>query len=277
MLNQKRSKTAWKLRFEVLLVLLVLSPALLAPVLARHDPHQIRLDRRMQEPSFEFPLGTDAMGRCVLCRLLYAFRVTPVAALCVTLFSVAVGTSVGLFSGYYGGKIDQFLMRGVEGLLAFPSIGLALVLVAFLGSGLWTVALSLAAVHWAEYARIIRTIALALKQKAFVEAARAMSATDARIMICHILPNTLGPILVMATRSMGWSILSFSGLSFLGLGADPGTAEWGLMIGEGRFYLRTAPRLVTAPGLTIMLVVVLVNILGDSLRDRVGGNPGGIR
>ncbi len=272
MLNQKRSKTSWKLRLKVLLVLLVLSPVFLAPVFARHDPHQIQLKRRMQDPSFEFPLGTDAMGRCVLCRLLYAFRVTPVAALSVTLFSVLVGTSVGLFSGYYGGKIDQLLMRGVEGILAFPSIGLVLVLVAFLGAGLWTVALALAAVHWAEYARIVRTTTLSLKQKAFVEATKAMSATDVRVMICHLLPNTLGPILVMATRSMGWAVLSFSGLSFLGLGADPGTAEWGLMISEGRFYLRTAPRLVTAPGLTIMLVVVLANVLGDSLRDCLGGN-----
>ena len=170
--------------------------------------------------------------------------------------------------------MDQMLMRLVEGILAFPAIGLVLVMVAFLGSGLWTIALALSMVHWAEYARIVRNTTLVLKQNEFVEAARALGATDARIIVYHILCNSLGPILVMATRSMGWAILSFSGLSFLGLGADPGTAEWGLMISEGRFYLRTAPRLVIAPGVTIMLIVIMVNVLGDSLRDHFGGNPG---
>ena len=240
------------------------------PLIAPHDPDVIQLSARLQGMSLEYPLGTDHMGRCVLSRLIHAFRVTPLAAVLVVALAAIVGTAVGLVSGYAGGTVDSLIMRAVEGIFIFPAIAIALVIAAVLGLGMWAMVISLAAVHWAEYARVVRNLTLAEKSKPYEMAARAVGVGPLRIVFRHLLPNIVHPVIVLATFSLSWAILSFSGLSFLGLGAEPGTPEWGLMIAEGRGYMRSHPVLILAPGLTIMATVIAFNALGDALRDRFG-------
>ena len=240
------------------------------PLIAPHDPNVIHLSARLQGMSLEYPLGTDHMGRCVLSRLIHAFRVTPLAAVLVVALAATVGTAVGLVSGYAGGTVDSLIMRAVEGIFIFPAIAIALVIAAVLGLGMGAMVISLAAVHWAEYARVVRNLTLAEKAKPYEMAARAVGVGPLRIVFRHLLPNIVHPVIVLATFSLSWAILSFSGLSFLGLGAEPGTPEWGLMIAEGRGYMRSHPVLILAPGLTIMATVIAFNALGDALRDRFG-------
>lgn len=250
----------------VLLLLFLL--ALLAPAIVPNDPYLGRLQDRLLPPSLEFPLGTDAMGRCLFSRLLMALRVTPAAASLLVLISLAVGTAIGLACGYVGGPVDRVLMRVAEGILVFPAIGLALVLSAFLGIGLWSMVWSLAAVHWADYARLMRNITVAERVRPYVLAATALGTPPPAILVRHLLPNTLAPLAVMATFSLSWAVLSFAGLSFLGLGAEPGTPELGLMIAEARSHMREHPRLMLVPGLVIVAMLIALNLLGDGLRDR---------
>lgn len=239
------------------------------PLVAPHDPSMIDLANRLLAPSLDHPLGTDHMGRCVFSRLIHGFRVTPLAALLVVALAVATGTAVGLVSGYAGGLTDSLIMRVVEGFFVFPAIAVALVLSAVLGLGMGATVVALAAVHWAEYARVVRNLTLAEKAKPYELAARAAGISPPRILFRHLLPGMVHPIAVLATFSLSWAILSFSGLSFLGLGAEPGTPEWGLMIAEGRAFMRDHPRLILVPGLTIVAIVILFNMLGESLRDRL--------
>lgn len=239
------------------------------PFVAPHDPSVIDLGNRLLAPNFDYPLGTDHMGRCVFSRLIHGFRVTPLAAFLVVALAVATGTAVGLISGYAGGLTDSLIMRVVDGFFVFPAIAVALVLAAVLGLGMGATVVALAAVHWAEYARVVRNLTLAEKAKPYELAARAAGISPLRILFRHLLPGMVHPIAVLATFSLSWAILSFSGLSFLGLGAEPGTPEWGLMIAEGRAFMRDHPRLILVPGLTIVAIVILFNVLGDSLRDRL--------
>lgn len=248
-----------------LVALLVASGPLVAP----HDPSMIDLANRLLAPSLDHPLGTDHMGRCVFSRLIHGFRVTPLAAFLVVSLAAATGTAVGLVSGYAGGLTDSLIMRVVEGFFVFPAIAVALVLAAVLGLGMGATVVALAAVHWAEYARVVRNLTLAEKAKPYELAARAAGISPLRILFRHLLPGMVHPITVLATFSLSWAILSFSGLSFLGLGAELGTPEWGLMIAEGRAFMRDHPRLILVPGLTIVAIVILFNVLGDSLRDRL--------
>ncbi|WP_316976826.1 ABC transporter permease [Shumkonia mesophila] len=248
---------------------LVLALVTVGPLLAPHDPSAIDLANRLLGPTLDHPLGTDHMGRCVLSRLIYGFRVTPLAAFVVVALAAIAGTAVGLVSGYAGGLPDSLIMRVVEGFFVFPAIAVALVLAAVLGLGMGATVVALAAVHWAEYARVVRNLTLAEKAKPYELAARAAGISPLRILFRHLLPGMVHPIAVLATFSLSWAILSFSGLSFLGLGAEPGTPEWGLMIAEGRAFMRDHPRLILVPGLTIVAIVVLFNVLGDSLRDRM--------
>lgn len=263
------SPASWTRRAGLGAVLVVLLLMAAAPLLAPHDPTVISLGNRLKGISLAYPLGTDHMGRCVLSRLIHGFRVTPLAALAVVALAAGVGTVVGLLSGYAGGRADSLIMRVVDGFFVFPAIAVALVLAAVFGLGLTATVLALAAVHWAEYARIVRNLTLAEKAKPYELAARAAGIGPLRILFRHLLPSMVHPIVVLATFSLSWAILSFSGLSFLGLGSAPGSPEWGLMIAEGRAFMRDHPRLILAPGLTIMAIVVLFNALGDSLRDRL--------
>jgi peptide/nickel transport system permease protein len=241
--------------------------ALLAPVLAPHDPLQQSLYQRLQPPSLEHPLGTDDFGRDILSRVIYGARVSLRIGLVAVSMALAVGTSLGLLAGYRGGWVDAVIMRGVDILLAFPSILLAIAIVAVMGPGIGNAMIAVSVVMVPQYARLVRASVLSIREMAYVEAARALGAGDARIVLRGILPNCMAPLIVQSTLSMGTAILDAAGLSFLGLGAQPPTPEWGAMLSGGRELLLQAPWVMAFPGLAIFVVVLGLNLFGDGLRD----------
>ena len=230
----------------------LLALVICGPWLAPNDPYHADILNRLSAPSLAYPLGTDAMGRCVLSRLLFGARLTTMAAVTVVVAAATVGTLVGLVAGYAGGLLDRMSMRIVEGISVLPALAVSLVVAGILGLSLTAVIIALAAVHWTEYARVVRNVTMVERSKPYVLAAEAIGAPGWRVVFRHLLPNIFGPLLVLAAYSLSWVILSFAGLSFLGLGVEPGTPEWGRMIAEARAYMRVHPRLVLAPGLTIM-------------------------
>jgi ABC-type dipeptide/oligopeptide/nickel transport system permease subunit len=241
--------------------------ALAAPVLAPHNPTEVSLENRILSPSGAFPLGADHLGRDELSRLLYGGRATLGTASVVLAMVMIIALVVGASSGYYGGWLDTLLMGLVDLLLAFPGLILAVAIAGTLGPSLINVLIAMAAVWWAGYARLIRGMVLAMREREFVEAARAIGASDRRIMINHIARNILGPFVVLATLDMGSIVLGIAGLNFLGLGAQPPTPEWGAMLNDARPFLQSAPQLLLYPGAAIVLVVLGFNLLGDGLRD----------
>jgi peptide/nickel transport system permease protein len=241
--------------------------ALAAPLLAPHDPTAISLEKRLLAADRDFPLGTDHLGRDELSRLLYGARTTLGTASLVLAAVMAIAITVGTLSGYCGGWLDTLLMGLVDLLLAFPPLILAVAIAGFLGPSLMSVIIAVGAVWWAGYARLIRGMVLAVRQREFVEAARALGASDRRVMCSHILRNMLGPVVVLASLDLRWIILGISGLNFLGLGAQPPTPEWGAMLNDGRPFLQLAPQMMLYPGAAICLVVLGFNLLGDGLRD----------
>ncbi|WP_306029746.1 ABC transporter permease [Stappia sp. MMSF_3263] len=247
----------------------VLLLILAGPWLAPHDPYQANILNRLAEPSLTHPLGTDAMGRCLLSRLLHGAQLTTGAALAVVLAAAGLGTLIGALSGYFGGLCDRALMRLTEGVSVIPALALAMVIAGVLGLGLKAVVLALACVHWTDYARLVRNVIMVERSKAYVMAAEALGVPRTTIIRRHLLPNVVAPLLAMGSYSLSWVILAFAGLSFLGLGVEPGAAEWGRMVAEARSHLREYPRLVLVPGLTIMAFVILINLLGDALGDRM--------
>ncbi len=251
-----------------IIVLLVLL-AIFAPQLSPNDPTKACLGDRLIAPFTEskYPLGTDHLGRCVLSRLLYGARISLAVGITVVGVSTVIGVTLGVVSGYYGGISDSVIMRFVDATLSLPSIFLAVVIAGMLGRGLASVMIALVAIEWTSYARVTRGSVLSLKEKEFVESARSLGARDIHIMACHILPNIIAPVIVVATIGMAYVILAAAALSFLGFGAQPPTPEWGAMLNAGRVYMRTAPYLTILPGFAIMLLVIAFNLLGDGLRD----------
>lgn len=251
----------------LVLVSIVVFGAVFAPVFAPQQPNEQDLFNRLQPPSSDHPLGTDQLGRDVLSRLLYGARISLRISFVVVALTLGIGTTVGLVAGYAGGWVDEALMRLVDVLLAFPGILLALVIAGILGPSLTNIMIALAVVGWTQYARIIRGSVLSVKEMEFVRAAQLMGVSDARIVLRHLLPNVVTPVVVLATMDMAYVILGTAGLSFLGLGAQPPTPEWGTMLSEGRDYIDTAWWVVNFPGLAIMITVLGFNLLGDGLRD----------
>jgi peptide/nickel transport system permease protein len=242
--------------------------AVLAPWLAPRDPIQNDLARSLQEPfQAGAPLGTDHLGRDILTRLLYGARVSLVVAVVAVGISGLLGVLLGLVSGFYGGLLDSTIMAVADVQLSFPFLLLVVSVVAILGPGLVNVVLVLGLTGWVAYARIVRSTVLSLRSAEFVLAVRAAGARDRRVLLRHILPNVLSPILVVATFSVAQMIVWEAGLSFLGLGVQPPTPTWGGMLSDGRQYLATAWWIATFPGLAIMLVVLCLNLVGDWLRD----------
>jgi len=251
----------------VAIIICLLIVAIIGPVVAPHNPIKQDLSQRLLGPSRQFPLGTDELGRCVLTRIIYGARSSLLMAIIIVAAAAIIGLLLGLVAGYFGGLVDETIMRVVDIMLAFPGIIFALVIVGVLGPGLLNVMIGLVLVHWTGYARLMRGSVLAVKEQTFVEAARAIGAGPTRIMFRHILPNCLAPIVVMATLGMGHIILAAAALSFLGLGAQPPTPEWGAMLNSARTFMRSHSYLMTFPGLAIMLTVLGFNLLGDGLRD----------
>ena len=249
------------------LVTSLLIVGLAAPWLPLDDPTRISLPDRLLPPSLENPLGTDHLGRDTFSRIIHGARMTLVAAAAALTLSMTIALTVGIVSGYNGGWTDTALMGVVDLLLAFPSLILALAVAGALGPGLFNVLLAAGAVWWVGHARIIRGITLGARRMEYVTAARAVGAGNLRIVLRHIAPNILGPIIVIASLDVGWIILGIAGLNFLGLGAQPPTPEWGAMLNDARPHLQTAPRLLLLPGLAIFVAVLGFNLLGDGLRD----------
>lgn len=241
--------------------------ALLAPWLAPHDPTHIDPAIGFAGRSARHWLGTDNLGRDVLSRLVYGARWSLGIVLVATVLIMSAGVLVGVVAGYVGGVLDDVLMRLVDTILSVPSLLLGLAIVGTLGPGLGSLMLGLASIWWVGYARVVRGLVLALRERGFVDAARALGATDRRIVVHHILPGILPAVAVLASLEMGELVLAISGLSFLGLGAQPPTPEWGAMLNDGRTYFFTAPQLMLYPGLAISVAVLGFNLVGDGLRD----------
>ncbi len=241
--------------------------ALGAPLLAPHDPSAIDPVHRLQGPSLQALLGTDALGRDLFSRVIFGARWSLGASALTTGLVLLLGIAVGVAAGYRGGPVDAVLMRIVDAFLAFPSLLLALAIVGTLGPGVFNAVLALTVSGWATYARLVRGLVLTLRERPFIEAARAVGGTEAHIVLRHVLPNILAPVAVLATLELGEVLLALSALSFLGLGAQPPASEWGAMLNDARSYFFIAPRLLFAPGAAITLAVVGLNLLGDGLRD----------
>jgi peptide/nickel transport system permease protein len=243
--------------------------ALLAAWIAPHDPEDAQPQLRLKGPCGAYPLGTDHLGRCIFSRLVFGIRISLFIGLAVVLFSAMIGIILGVAAGYYGGILDEAVMRLVDALLSFPSIFLALAVIGFLGSGLGNLMLSLILVEWTGYARLVRSSVLSLKGKEFLEAANSLGASDLCIMSRHILPNILPNVLVMATLSVGYAILGAASLSFLGLGVQPPTPEWGSMMNDARPFLRVHPLMMILPGMAITITVLAFNLQGEAMREKL--------
>lgn len=248
------------------LVMLILC-AILAPVITQYDPIAIAPRDRLQGPSRNHWLGTDPFGRDLYTRAIYGARVSLPVGIIAVIISASFGIVLGLISGYYGRITDGIIMRLTDIMLAFPGILLALVVVAILGPSLGNVMIAVGIGGIPRYTRLVRGSVLAARELVYVEAARVVGVPDRTILFRHILPNVIGPSVILSTLSIGSAILAAAGLSFLGLGAQPPTPEWGSMLADGRQFLRTNPWVTSVPGIAIMLTVLSVNLLGDGLRD----------
>ncbi len=250
-----------------LMVLMVVLTGLFAPVIAPFDPFAQDLNQSFQPPSKIHPFGTDQFGRDILARVAYGARITIVEILLSVVMSLAIGVPMGVAAGYHGGYLDQLVMWLLDIIFAFPGILLAILIVSALGPSLFNMLIAISIFSVPIYGRLARNLTLVLKQMEFIEAARAIGASRGRIMFRHILKNAIAPLLVQATLTAGGVVLTASGLSFLGLGAQPPTPEWGAMISTGRHFEGIAPHISLFPGLAIIFVVLGFNILGDGLRD----------
>lgn len=249
------------------LVALLLLTALAGPWLAPHDPLKINLAARLAPPSWDYPLGADPLGRCVLSRLLYGCRTSLAVGLLVSAGVMLLGLALGLAAGLSGKHGDFWLMRLVDIVLAFPSLVLTLAVIGLLGPSLPAAAVALCLSWWPVYARLVRGLVLSAKEREFVLAARLVGTRGPALVRRHILPSVMPPVMVLASLETGTMVLVLAGLSFLGLGAQPPLPEWGAMLNEARSYIYTAPHLLVAPGVAIFLTVLGFNLLGEGLRD----------
>ena len=249
-------------------VLFFTACAVFAPKLAPQDPAQINLPTRLAPPSLTQICGSDELGRDILSRLIYGSRISMLVGTCVVAASLGIGLLVGSVAGFYGGRIDRFINVVVmNAFLSFPGILIAIAFVAFRGPGIFNLVFALSLGGWVGYARLVRAQVLAAREKEYVEAARALGASDLRIILRHILPNIIQPVIVQAAIGMAGAFLAEATMSFLGLGVPPPTASWGTMLNDGRAHLFDAPHLVIFPAVVVMVAVLSFNFIGDALRD----------
>ena len=251
----------------LIIVLGVTFAAVFAPLIAPFDPNELHLDAILKAPCAEFPLGTDRLGRDVLSRLLYGGRVSLWVGFVAVGISISIGALLGLVSGYFGGLVDEIVMRFVDIMLCFPSFFLILAVVAFLEPSLFNIMVVIGLTSWMGVARLVRAETLTLREREFVSAARLAGTSTWRIMTRHILPNAMAPVTISAILGIGGAILIESGLSFLGLGVQPPQASWGNMLMDGKSVIEEASWLSLFPGLAILITVLGYNLLGESLGD----------
>lgn len=250
----------------LVIVLLMILITLAAPLLAPYDPLRQAIPDRLKPPSASYLFGTDQLGRDILSRVIYGGRISLPAALAVVVFAGLVGTIVGATAGFVGGIVEEIFMRLTDIFMAFPTIILAMAIAAALGPNVSNAIIAMVVVWWPNYARIVRSLVLSVKENEYVQASRALGATEFRVLWRVVLPNSFPPVLVMGTLDLGNAILVFAGLSFLGLGAEPSKPEWGRMISDGiKFFDQWW--ISAFPGLAIFLIVMAFNFLGDGLRD----------
>ena len=249
------------------IILFFILVAIFAPLIATHDPRHANVVERLKGASDVYYLGTDGVGRDIFSRVVYGTRISLKVGLIAMSFSIGFGTLFGALAGYYGGKLDNLIMRVMDMMLAMPSILLAMVIVTILGQSLTNAIIAVSIVYIPQYARILRAAVLKVRELDYVVAAKVIGASNSRILLTTVLPNCIAPLIVQATLGIGAAILDAAGLSFLGLGAEIGEPEWGAMLNENRKFIRRAPLAVTAPGIAIFLIVLGFNLLGDALRD----------
>lgn len=248
-------------------IALLVVTALLADLLAPYSPIQSVSGMRGVGPSWSHPLGFDHIGRDILSRIIYGTRIALIVGIGATGIAVTIGVLVGATAGYFGGWVDNLLSRAVDTLMAFPTLVLLIALTAVVGPSLRTVVIVIGATVWAQYARVVRADTMSLRERDFTLAARVAGATNARIIFRHLVPNVLGPVIVLASLAVGGIIIYESTLSFLGLGIQPPEPSWGGMLADGRAYIVHYPHIAIAPGVMITLTVLAFNLLGDGLRD----------
>jgi peptide/nickel transport system permease protein len=259
--------------FGMLVVLVVMLAALAAPLVAPFDPLEQDIGQRLREPGWQdaqgrvHPLGTDHLGRDILSRIIFGSRIALLVGLAAVVISGVLGMIIGLVAGYFGGRMDDFLMRLADVQLAFPFILLAIAVIGVLGPSLRNIIIVIGVSSWVVYARVVRGEVLSIREREYVHAAVALGSRHWRVLMTHVLPNTFTPWLVVATLDMARVIVIESALSFLGLGVQPPTPTWGGMLADGRVYLSTAWWLATFPGLAILVTVLGINLFGDGLRD----------
>jgi peptide/nickel transport system permease protein len=251
----------------IVIVVALIFVAIFAPLIAHYDPLAQNIAAGAQAPSFAHPLGTDKLGRDMLARILFGARISIRIGFVAVGLAISVGTVIGLIAGYFGGRIEAILMGAMDVMLAFPSIILAIAIATILGPSINNLMIAVGIVYIPQYARLCRSAVLAVKETEYIEAARALGALVPRILIRHVLPNILAPLLVQATLGVATAELEAAGLSYLGLGARPPTPEWGAMLNDARDYWLSAPWALIFPGASITLVVLGFNLLGDGLRD----------
>jgi peptide/nickel transport system permease protein len=263
---------SWKALIGISVLTIIVGSAVLAPYVAPHDPLDQRILDRLKPPTFGggwsgYPLGTDAVGRDVLSRIIYGGRISLIVGLSAVMIGGALGLTLGLLSGYYGSAADMIIMRVADLQLAIPFLVLAIAIITALRSGLFSIVLVLGLSSWVTYARVARGQVLSTRRRDFVEAARALGGSEARVLMRHVLPNIIAPVIVVATLEIGRMILAEAALSFLGLGVQPPAPTWGGITADGRDYLGTAWWISTLPGVAILLTVMAINFVGDWLRD----------
>ncbi len=257
-----------RLAFAGVIVLIILSlMAIFAPWLAPNDPEEPHTGERLSGPSLHYPLGQDALGRCILSRMLYGSRVSLTVGLLAGVLSLGVGILFGSAAGYFGGWVDLLIMRLAEIFMTIPQFLLVIAAVAIIGPSFNSILIVIGLSSWTGYARVLRGEILSVKQKPFVEAARAYGSNHWRVLTKHVLPNCWSPLIVMVTMNVASVILLESSLSFLGFGIQEPQASWGSILSQGRAYFQTAPHIATFPGVAIMIAVLAFNLLGDGLRD----------
>ncbi|AFZ69403.1 nickel transporter permease [Deinococcus peraridilitoris] len=249
------------------LVIVAVLTALFAPWIAPHSPTESFFDAIQQPPSWRFPFGTDELGRCVLSRVIHGARISLSVALSAVLIGLSIGTLLGLLAGYFRGWLDTILMRVTDVMLAFPEILLTIAIVAILGPDLKNTVLAVGLAAVPVYARTVRSAVLQIRELEYIQAATALGRSERGILLRHILPNVTSPIIVVATVNVGTAILITAGLSYVGLGAQPPTPEWGAMLSASRAYLQNGWWIATFPGLAITMLVIAFNLIGDAARD----------
>lgn len=265
----KKGMTAKKVQLFIFggLIVFIMIMALIAPIIAPNDPYLVNMGNILKPPGKGYLLGTDDLGRCIFSRILYGATASVFSSLLVVIIVFIAGTLIGISSAFIGGVYEAVIMRIITIFQAFPGFILAMAIAGMLGTGLRNGILSLCLVYWTSYARVARSLTLEMRGKDYIRSAQISGAGNLRIMIRHIFPNIIAPLLVMAALDVGGVILSLAGLSFVGLSGQRPTAEWGLMMNDSRQYLQIAPWTVIFPGIALLILVILFNLFADTLRD----------